>query len=196
MAVVTFKIDAANEIKGVEHLAEILRQNLDPKFDITVVKADKGVKKLFTGNTGDYVSIKKNAYHGLVVSMSPVAEGVSYQVIAPYMVVPNFLLNQIVGHEGLLDKAICHVIFGNGKDLYEKFNDVMENVLKAQAVKSGILDTAKAVLCDSGTLHPSGHGSKMVLVFPLASGAARFQRKLFCALCVLLPVYQSFMLAA
>ncbi len=144
--IITFKVDAANEVNGVEHLAEILRQHLDPKFEITITKADKGLKKFFTGNTGDTVSIRKNAYHGLVVSMSPKTDGAAYQVIAPYMIVPNPMLNYIVGHEGILDKAICHVFFGNGKDLYDKFNEVMETVLHAKAVNSGLLANAKAAL--------------------------------------------------
>ncbi len=144
--VVTFKLDEAKAVDGAEKLAEILREHLDPKFTITVNKADTGLKKFYTGNTGDSVSIKKNAYHGLEVSMSPMVEGTPYQVIAPYMVVPGWLLNNIVGHEGLLDKAVCHAIFGNGKDLYDKFNEVMENVLGAEAVDSGWLNTAKAAL--------------------------------------------------
>ena len=143
---VTFKVDPAKGVESAEQLADILRQHLDPKFTITVDKADKGLKKFYTGNTSDTVSIRKNAYHGLVVSFSPVVEGVPYQVIAPYMVVPNWLLNYVVGHEGILDKAICHIFFGDGKDLYDKFNDVMEKVLEAEAIDSGWFNTAKAAL--------------------------------------------------
>ena len=56
------------------------------------------------------------------------------------------IANSRHGFECMLDKAICHAIFGNGKDLYDKFNEVMENVLGAKAVDSGWLNTAKAAL--------------------------------------------------
>ncbi len=63
----TFRIE--KEIKNAEELAELLKKHLDPKFQITVGKADKGVKKFFTGNDVDSVTVRKNAYHGILMGI-------------------------------------------------------------------------------------------------------------------------------
>ena len=140
----TFKIK--KEVKNLEELSEIFKKNLDQKFQITIEKADKGVKKFITGNTADVLNIKKNAYHGVALTLSDRVEGADYQVISWGVYVPNVLLNQVVGHTGILDRLICNLIFGKGKDLYDKFQETIINELDGKEVNTGLLSSAKAAM--------------------------------------------------
>jgi len=60
--------------------------------------------------------------------------------------VPNALLNQVVGHTGILDRLICNLIFGKGKDLYDKFQETIINELDGKEVNTGLFNSAKAAM--------------------------------------------------
>ena len=143
MAQSMFKIN--REIKSLDELVEILKKNLDPKFEITVEKAGSGIKSVLFGST-DGIKIKKNAFHALGLSMSERAEGVDYQAISTWMYVPNWLLDQVIGHTGVIDKLIGNLIFGNGKDLYDKVEEIIVTQLDGKPVDTGFFKSAKAAL--------------------------------------------------
>jgi len=142
MAISSFKIK--KEVKDLEELVEILKKHLDPKFEYKIETAGSGLKQFFTGTNTDVLEIKKNAYHGVVLTLSDIIPEIDYQVIGVQMVVPNYLLNQIVGHEGILDTAICHLIFGNGKDLYDKLQEAIAEELDGVGVEDSFLNNMKA----------------------------------------------------
>ncbi|MDR2912932.1 MAG: hypothetical protein LBV38_06570 [Alistipes sp.] len=140
----TFKIKKA--VNDIEELAELLRKHLDPKFKISVTKAGSGLKQFVTGTTGDTLNINKNAYHGVILTLSdPMAE-LDYQVIGAWMCVPNPVLKQFVGHDGVLDKLICNLIFSNGKDLYDSVQETIIAQLDGKRVDVGMISHAKAAL--------------------------------------------------
>ncbi|MDR2890382.1 MAG: hypothetical protein LBV18_02075 [Alistipes sp.] len=140
----TFKI--RKQVANIEELAEILKPHLDPKFKVSVAKAGNMLKQLVTGTTGDTLTIAKNAYHGVILTLTDPTPEINYQVIGAWMCVPNPVLNQIVGHDGLIDKLVCNLIFGNGKDLYDSVQAVIEAQLEGTRVDVGILNHAKAAL--------------------------------------------------
>jgi len=92
------------------------------------------------------LNIKKNAYHGIGLTMTERAEGMDYQVITWVVYVPNALLNQVVGHTGIIDRLICNLIFGKGKDLYDKFAETIIKELDGKEVNVGLISSAKAAL--------------------------------------------------
>jgi len=144
MAISSFKIK--KEVKDLEELVEILKKHLDPKFEYTIESAGSGLKKFFTGTNTDTLQIKKNAYHGVILTLSEIIPEIDYQVIGAQMIVPNYFLDQIVGHEGILDTAICHLIFGNGKDLYDKLQDVVAEELDGVGVEDSFFNNMKAFI--------------------------------------------------
>ncbi len=133
------------KIGNVEELAEILKAHFDPKFTITIGKADKGIKKFFTDNTTDTITVKKNAYHGIQITLSPPTEGIDFQTIGSGAIVPHALLDQVVGHTGLLDIAICNLIFGNGNDLYDTFEKIVAEQLQGAKVNLSLKNQIKAI---------------------------------------------------
>lgn len=137
-----FRID--REVKNAEELAEIMKKHFGPKFTVTVGKADKGIKKLFTANDCDTVTVKKNAYHGILMTITPPTEGMEYQAINSGAIVPNGFLNQIVGHQGILDIAICSLIFGKGNDLYDRFDEIVAKELKGARVNMSLKNQIKS----------------------------------------------------
>jgi hypothetical protein len=104
------------------------------------------LKQFLTNNPGSVLKIKKNAYHGVMLTMTEPSAELDYQVISAYMYVPNFLLNQIVGHEGIIDKLICNLIFSKGLDLYDKVQETLINVLDGKRVDVGFINSTKAFL--------------------------------------------------
>jgi hypothetical protein len=140
----TFKI--RKEVKDIEQLAEILKPHLDPKFKVSVTKAGNVLKQMISGTTCDQLNINKNAYHGVLLTLTDRVEEMDYQVIGAWMYVPNPVLNKIVGHDGLLDKLVCNLIFGKGKDLYDSVQDVIVAQLDGTRVDVGIINHAKAAL--------------------------------------------------
>jgi len=144
MAISSFKIK--KEVKDLEELVEILKRHLDPKFEYKIDKAGSGLKKFFTGTNTDVLEIKKNAYHGVFLTLTEIIPEMDYQVIGAQMVVPNYFLDQIVGHDGILDTAICHLIFGNGKDLYDKLQEAIAEELDGVGVEDSFLNNVQAFL--------------------------------------------------
>jgi len=144
MAYSTFKIK--KEVKNLKELSEILKPHLSSKFEFSTDKADSGVKKFLTGASDDVLKIKKNAYHGVSIWMTKPSEELDYQVIGVSMYVPNFLLNQVAGHEGVIDKLICNMIFGKGNDLYNDLQNILINVLDGKRVDVGVINSTKAFL--------------------------------------------------
>ena len=142
MAISSFKIK--KEVKDLEELIEILKKHLDPKFEYKIDRAGSGFKKFLTGTNTDVLEIKKNAYHGVVLTLSEIIPEMDYQVIGAQMIVPNYFLDQIVGHDGILDTAICHLIFGNGKDLYDKLQEAIAEELDGVGVEDSFLNNMKA----------------------------------------------------
>lgn len=146
-----FKIAEGDTMPDARRIAEILRQHLDPKFEITV--GVSGAKKFLTGYTGynsdDIITIKKNAYHGAVVAIMPKREDVSWRAIDVHETTPNPLLEQLgksFGYlGGLLFGHLFSAIFGNGDDLYGKLNDIMRNELKGEEVDASVLNNVKAM---------------------------------------------------
>ena len=140
----TFKIK--KQVKNLEELSEILKPHLSSKFDFSIDQAGSILKKVITNTDCDTLKIKKNAYHGVILTMQEPSEDLDYQVIGAYMYVPNFLLNQIVGHEGIIDKLICNLIFSKGLDLYDKLQETIINVLDGKRIDVGLINTTKAFL--------------------------------------------------
>lgn len=144
MKVSAFKIK--KELKSVDEFAEALKPHLDSKFKITVEKAGSGLKKFMTGNSADVIKIKKNAYHGVILTMSDKNEALDYQAIGINMYVPSTILNQVVGHEGFIDRAICHIFFGKGTDLYDTIQEKLASEFDGKPIDMGLLNSAKAML--------------------------------------------------
>lgn len=142
-----FKIEEANKLRNAQQLAEVLRKQLDPKFEITV--GIGGAKKFLSGYTGykseDIITIKKSAYHGAIVALMPERKDVTWQAVNVDEIVPNPILDQVVKNSGLLGTLIFNAIFGKGDDLYDKLEDVMQNVLKARKADTSVLNNAKAM---------------------------------------------------
>lgn len=140
-----FKIEEADKLPGAQQLAEILRQHLDPKFEIKV--GIGGAKKLLSGYTGcksdDIITIKKNAYHGAVVIIMPERKDVTYQALSVSADTPNPILAELTRKMGFLDALVLRSIFGKGDDLYDKLEHVIQNVLKAKKADLSLLNTIK-----------------------------------------------------
>jgi hypothetical protein len=147
-------------VDDIEQLAEILKAHLDPKFKIKVNKAGGTLKQLVTGDSGDSLSINKNAYHGVVLTMSEPAEGLDYQVIFAWMCVPNAALNQIVGHDGVIDKFVCNLIFSNGKDLYDSVQEKIASELDGVRVDVGVVNQVKAAFKGKSVWDDAGADGK------------------------------------
>jgi len=143
MAYSTFKIK--KRVNNLEELREMLKPHLSSKFDFQVNNSS-GLKQLLTSNSGNVLKIKKNAYHGVMLTMTEPSAELDYQVIGAYMYVPNFLLNQVVGHEGIIDRLICNLIFSKGLDLYDKVQEVLIDVFDGKRVNVGLINSAKAMM--------------------------------------------------
>jgi hypothetical protein len=60
------------------------------------------------------------------------------------MCVPNAVLKQFVGHDGVIDTLICNLIFSNGKDLYDSVQDTIVAQLDGKRVDVGMINSVKA----------------------------------------------------
>lgn len=147
-----YRIAEGGTMPDPRRIGEILRRNLDPKFEITVGVSD--TKKFLMGysgyNSDEIIVIKKNAYHGAVVAVMPKREDVAWRAVSVTATVPNPLLDQMTRKAGFLDSLIVtpllDAIFGKGDDLYDKLDDVVRNELKGEAVDAGMMDNVKAML--------------------------------------------------
>lgn len=136
-----FKI--TRDVSGIDELAEQLQKHMGEKFKVEVSRKDTGAKQLFTGNTVDCINIKKNAYHGYSIAFTPKSDGMDYCVITTGSYTPNMLVNQVLGRTGIIDIMVSKLIWGNGKDLYDKVDEYFTNDLGGTLVDDGFMNSMK-----------------------------------------------------
>ena len=129
-----------------ERLFNDLKQKFGEKYKVEFHKASTGAMKFMTGNTSDYVTIKKSAYHGASIAISPEDTRIDYQTITYGSITPNAIVNQIMGKSGLLDRLIAQLIWGSGKEFYNSIEEFIQTEYNATEVDMGVMNTIKQTL--------------------------------------------------
>ena len=134
------------EMGDIQQTFEEFNKKFGEKYKVELNKADSGAKKFFTGNTTDYISIKKNAYHGAIVGLSPEDSRIDYRTLTFSSYTPNTIVNQILGKTGIIDILIAKLIWGNGTPFYDEIQNFIESDLEGTGVDTGLMNSAKQLL--------------------------------------------------
>ncbi len=125
------------DIKSLEEIVEAIKGKLGDKYQITISRADKGAKKFLTGNTADMIRIKKNGYHGVVISFSEGGESYATMISVGGWT-PSSIIEMITRKAGLLDKLIFNAIWGSGKQFYGDIDKAIKESYNAIEVNMGV----------------------------------------------------------
>ena len=134
------------EMGNIEQVFEEINKKFGEKYKVELNKANSGAMKFLTGNTTDYISIKKNAYHGAIIGLSPADSSIDYRTITLSGYTPNKLVDQVIGKTGIIDIMIAKLIWGNGAPFYEELQDFIQTDFEGTGVDTGIMNSAKQLL--------------------------------------------------
>ena len=135
-----------HEMGDLQQTFEAINKKFGEKYKVTLNKASSGAMKFVTGNTTDYISIKKNAYHGAIISVSQEDSRVDYRTISFSSYTPNTLVNQVLGKTGIVDILIAKLIWGNGTPFYDEIENFIQTEFEGTGVDMSLKNTAKQML--------------------------------------------------
>ena len=131
------------QMGGNEQVFNDLKAKFGDKYKVEFNQASSGAMKFVTGNTVDYISLKKNAYHGITIGVSPADAGVDYTTITSTAVIPNALVRQVLGRTGILDMLIAKLIFGSGNEFYDSVDNFIQSEYEATPVDTSLTNSVK-----------------------------------------------------
>ena len=134
------------QIGDNQQVFEDLSKKFGSKYKLEFNKASTGAMKFVTGNTTDCILIKKNAYHGVTLSVSVKDENIDYQTIAINAYIPNSIVRQLFGRTGILDLLIIKLIWGSGNDFYDEIDNFITTEFEGVGVDTGIINSTKQLL--------------------------------------------------
>ena len=129
-----------------QQVFEELNKKFGGKYKVEFNKASSGAMQFVTGNTTDYIAIKKNAYHGVTLGVSPADASIDYQTITISAYTPNAIVRQIFGRTGILDLLIIKLIWGSGNDFYDEIDNFITTEFEGVGVDMGIVNSARQLL--------------------------------------------------
>lgn len=136
---------SSHDIKTVEEMAEKLKTILGDKYSVEVNKKDKGLKKMFTNNDTDFVTVKKNAYHGVSVMVYPKSDGLDYITIVSDGVTPGMVAYQLADQLGMIGGFVCRMIWGSGKEFYAEIDKLVVEKFDAKEVDNSFKNQMKSL---------------------------------------------------
>ena len=122
---------------------EELNNKFGEKYKVEFHKAGNGAMKFITGNTTDYVTIKKNAYHAVTLGVSPADPTIDYHTITVNSYIPNMLVKQTIGDRGLVNILVAKIIWGNGTAFYDEIDNFIMSEYEGTSVDTGLANSVK-----------------------------------------------------
>ena len=133
-------------VGSCEQFFEALQAKFGEQYKVEFIRADSGVKKFFTGQTSDYITIKKNAYHAASIGVSPVSDMIDYQTITYGSFVPNTIVRETIGDSGLVNIFVARLIWGKGSDFYGAIEEFIKSEYEATEVDMGLTNSIKQMM--------------------------------------------------
>ena len=132
-------------VASLEELRDVLVENMDAKYKTDISNADSGVKKYFTGNTVSTLTIKKNGYHGLALTLDPYEQERGYAIVSMVAITPNYFIEWLTRNGGLIDKLIFQAIWGSSAQFHYNVENAIIKQLNASKVDNSMKNTIKSM---------------------------------------------------
>jgi len=134
------------EMGTIEQACEEINNKFGEKYKVEFHKADTGLTKFFTGETQDYISIKKNAYHGIIIGLSPADDRIDFRTMTYGTYTPNKLVDQVIGRTGIIDILVAKLIWGSAKEFYADIETYITGDLEGTKVDMGLTNSIKQMM--------------------------------------------------
>jgi len=134
------------EMGTIEQTCEEINKKFGEKYKVEFHKADSGMKKFFTGETTDYISVKKNAYHGLIIGLTPADDQIDFRTMTCGAYTPNKIVDQVIGRTGIIDILVAKLFWGSGKEFYADIENYITGDLEGTKVDMGLKNSIKQMM--------------------------------------------------